>query len=55
MILSNTFDFFFRNNFSVYVKDSMNNTDVRIKDCYAYDNIKSAKHGIKPAQLQLTG
>lgn len=39
---------------AIYVKDSANNTDIRIKDCYAYDNIKSAKNGIKPAQLQLT-
>lgn len=40
---------------AIYVKDSANNTDIRVKDCYAYDNIKSAKNGVKPAQLQLTG
>ena len=39
---------------AIYVKDSANNTDIRVKDCYAYDNIKSAKNGVKPAQLQLS-
>jgi len=39
---------------SIYVKDSANNTDIRVKDCYAYDNIKSAKNNIKPSQLQLS-
>lgn len=39
---------------AIYVKDSLNTTDIRVKDCYAYDNSKNAKNGLKPAQLQLS-
>jgi hypothetical protein len=39
---------------SIYVKDTANATDIRVKDCFAYDNAKNAKSGQKPAQLQLT-
>ena len=39
---------------AIYVKDTINATDIRVKDCYAYDNSKNAKQGQMPSQLQLT-
>lgn len=38
---------------AIYIKDSRKKTDVRIKDCYAYDNENAAQNDA-PALLQLS-
>lgn len=38
---------------AIYIRDSRKNTDIRVKDCYAYDNEKSINES-SPALLQLS-
>ena len=38
---------------AIYIQDSRKSTDVRVKDCYAYDNEDAAKKDA-PALLQLS-
>lgn len=38
---------------SIYLDDPKNNTDIRVKDCYAYDNEK-ALNSSSPPLLQLS-
>uniref|UniRef100_T1L3T9 ZP domain-containing protein n=1 Tax=Tetranychus urticae TaxID=32264 RepID=T1L3T9_TETUR len=39
---------------AIYIRDTRKRTDIRVKDCYAYDNEKSV-NDTSPALLQLSG